>query len=592
MEVKQKKFRKEHWAAAAKFINDEFERRKGRRTEREKIWNEIDRQIEMRPKPLTKGDRKSKETTWFPNTELPLQATALEVLQADSRRLTFPRGREWYLPHSEVSDEYLERWQARREIEPLIGGVPTPSKLDQETADTIVKATLDYYHGLFNFRDAIDFLDVEAIKYGTYAGRVLQMDRPRFENSFKGVRASRLSGPAVIPISVRHYFPDDSLQTIMMEGMALSPSDIRRYFQRADDMKIAASKGDGWIKAHVANLEVKNPDQPVTMLEYEGDLIIPRSRESIFLPNVLVTVAVSDGGPRIVRFRELKNNSRTYFSGMYEKENMTSPYGTSPLMKGQPLQEMATLMANSLAAVAALSAQAPALWDRSESALLAMGGPPLYPGASIGVDDPTGAINVINEWNISDIAGALSLILGQYEDLTGVSAPRRGAQTKSHTTAFAVDVENTRGLVRTDDYVQNKERVLSSVLSMEYEIARKSLSSTPIFIGTGGLDGFVNLSKADLPDNVLFEVTGSSGPATEREAEEQKVQRLMAAAQLSAQSLQQGGPVLNFEEAMKELLGDAFANPERFITSPEGVSGAATGLGGVPGPAQNPQGTE
>lgn len=583
MEVKKRKFRKEHWDAAAKFINDEFNRRLENRADREKIWDEIDRQIAMKPIPLKETDKKDADKNWFPNTELPLQATALEVLQADSRRLTFPRNREWYKPHSEVSDEYLEKWQKRREAESIIGSKPIPMKMDQETADIIVKATLDYYHGLFNFRDAIDYLDIEAIKYGTYAGRVMKMDRPRFENSFHGITASKLSGPAVVPVTIKHYFPDDSVQTVMMEGMSLSPAGIRRFFQRADDIKLAAAKGDGWLKINVANLDIKKPQNPVTMIEYEGDLIIPQSRESIFLPNVIVTVAVSDGGPKVVRFREIENNRRTYFSGLYEKESLETPYGSSPLMKGQPLQEMASLMFNALGAAAALSAQPPVLWDATEHKLIATGGPSLYPGVKMGVDDPQKAINIIREWNIIDIASALNGILKQYEDLTGVTAPRRGAQTKSHTTAFAVDVENTRGLVRTDDYIQNKERMLNSVLSMEYEIARETLSNTAIFIGGGGLDGFIKLSSADLPTNVLFDVIGSTGPATEREAEQQKIQRLMAAAQLSAQSQQQGGPVLNFEEAMREILGDSFANVERFITQPEGVPSPTQGSGSVQG---------
>ncbi len=589
-EIKKRKFRKEHWDAAAKFINDEFNRRLEKRRDRERIWNEIDRQIEMKPIPLKETDRKDRDKNWFPNTELPLQATALEVLQADSRRLTFPRNREWFKPHSEVSDEFVKKWQKRREAEAIIGSKPIPMKMDQESGDVIVKAVLDHYHALFNFRDAIDYLDVEAIKYGTYAGRVMKMDRPRFENSFHGITASKLSGPAVVPVTIRHYFPDDSAQTVMMEGMSLSPAGIRRFFQRADDIKIAASKGDGWLKSNVANLDIKKPENPVTMLEYEGDLIIPQSRESIFLPNVVVTVAVSDGGPKVVRFREIKDNRRTYFSGVYEKESLTTPYGSSPLMKGQPLQEMASLMFNALGAAAALSAQPPALWDSSEPKLIATQGPSLYPGAKMAVDDPQKAINVIREWNIIDISNALAAILKQYEDLTGITAPRRGAQTKSHTTAFAVDVENTRGLVRTDDYIQNKERMLNSVLAMEYEIARESLSNTAIFIGGGGLDGHIKLSSADLPENVSFDVVGSSGPATEREAEQQKLQRLMAAAQLSAQSQQQGGPVLNFEEAMREILGDSFANVERFITQPESVPGPTQGNGTIQGANGIPQG--
>jgi len=586
MPVKKTRFQQRHWDAAAEFILGEYRRRKNdkNRAEKERIWDEVDRQVEMRPKPRRKVEFERK-SGWFPDTELPLQATALEVLQADARRLTFPRNSEWYLPHSEISDDFVNKFQERRETHPMIGDEAQPMKLDQETADVLVKATIDHFHTLFNFRDAIDFNDVEALKYGTYVGRIVEAQQPVFTSDFRGVSSTKRVGPAVIPVSVRNHYLDDSPQAVMMEGVAISPADIREYWQRRDDLVVAAkSESKGWIGSQVARIELKDPAQPIHMLEFEGDLVIPRSKDHLFLPNSVVTVAIGEGGPRVVRFRENKNGFRSYYSGVYAKENLKSPYGTSPLMKGQPIQELATLMANSLAASVALSAQPPGLWDATDSQLTANGGPVLEPNAMTPADDPDRSVNILREWNISDTGIALQLLLSQYEDITGVTAPRRGAQTKSHTTAFAVDVENTRGLVRTDDYVQAKENgPLRSILHREYAIIKKTMASTPVYIGTGGIEGFVNISKEDLPDNVTFEVIGSAGPATERERAERRQAALQGAAAMSEMSAQQGGPVLNFAEAMKETLGEAFANPDRFITTPDGQPNAAPGVGGVPG---------
>ncbi len=592
MPIKKVKFQSVHWDFAASFVAEEWTRRKNRkeRKEKERIWKEVDRQIQMVPIPLTKvvngqivpllpGDI----GVWFPNIELPLQATALEVLQADARRLTFPRNAEWFLAHSNVSDAYIERFQKRREKHPLVAGEPIPMSMDQESADVLVKATLNHFHKAFNFRQAANFLDVEALKYGTYAGRVKEAMVPEFSSDLSGVKSTKMKGPAFIPVSIKRLYLDDTPQAVMMEGVSIQPAHIREWWQRRDDIVNAAKLGDGWIKSQIARIELTDPDTSIHMLEFEGDLVIPKSRDHFYLPNSILTVAIGDGAPRAVRYRE---GPPSYVTGVYELEDMDSPYGTSPLVKGQPLQEIATLMTNRLAAVVALSAQPPIFYDDTDSRVAAAGGPIIEPNSKQALESPKDTIMVLDKWNISDISAALAMILGQYEDLTGVSAPRRGAQTKSHTTAFAVDVENTRGLVRTDDYVEAKEKgPLLSILQKEYKIIKKSMTATPVFIGDSGIEGYATISKEDLPEIVEFDVIGSAGPSTERERQQLKdaaIDRFIQIGQFSAQA---GGPVPNFDEIMKEALSGQFANVDRFITSPQGIPNATPGVGGVPGPA-------
>lgn len=607
--VTETKFTSEHWDVAAEFVNSEYMRRKNRRVrkEKERIWNEVDRQVRMEPLPLRVDDPKDKNAAtrhhghhglhlhrgtrgtdnWFPNTELPLQASALEVLQADANKLTFPQGAEWFVVHSEITDDFANKFQQRREKVPFIGGTTVPMQMDQETADVLVKSTLDHFHHLFNFRDTINFLDVEALKFGTYAARVQPAMQPTFSSDLRGVMAQKAIGPAVIPVSIRRLYLDDTPQAVMMEGVSLQPAHIREFWQRKEDLVLAAQQSgqEGYIKSQIDRIELSDPDSPVHMLEYEGDLVIPTSQDHIYLPNSVLTVAISEGGPLSVRYRENTDGFRSYVTGVYEREDLDSPYGTSPLMKGQPIQELGSLMANRLAAVVALSAQPPALYDPSDAALQRAGGPRIAPNSKQPSDNPLGSVNFLDDWNISDTAAALTLILGLYEDLTGVTAPRRGAQTKSHTTAFAVDVENSRGLVRTDDYVQAKEKgPLTSILQREYRIIKKKMTPTSVFVGTAGIEGYVKIAKEDLPENAQFDVIGSAGPATERERQQLRQVALEQAANLSGISQQQGGPQLNFEEAMKEIL-NVFENPDRFVTSPQGVPNAASGLGGVPGPA-------
>lgn len=587
--TKTRKFRKSDWDHAAEFIKEEKERRATdpRRQEAERQWKEVDRQVAMEPKPLSHSPSADRDpaNAWIPDVELPLQATALEVLAADARRLKFPNNSDWFFAHSEVTDALRER------INPTLPGEPEQDdpQADQEVTDILVKSVMDHYHRIFRFRDQVAFLDAEAMKYGTYACRVSKILIPQF-----GPGKSNTFGPAVIPISIKDLYLDDSPQQVMQEGISIAPAPIRAYMQKLDDVQNAAKTGGvdrGWIEANLKDLEPlgEGPQKGhVELLEWGGDLVFPRkTSENIYLPNVTVTVAVGNNGPTVVRFRENPTTYRQHVFGTYMNEGKTT-YGTSPLMKGQPIQEAATEILNRLIAVGVLSAEPPISWDPNDARSMGTNGPDIYPGAKWPSDVP----NEIKTHNIGDMAELLQTyvaLLSQYEDLTGVNAPRRGAQTKSHTTAFAVGVETEKGLIRTADFVRAQELgPITDILNLEYEIARQTVGGS-IYIPEQ--DTFVKIDKKDLPKNVMFEVLGSSGPATLQEKNQNMVAGFQLSAQLSGFSAQMGGPVLNAGEAIKEILKSAgIPNPGRFIAQPppspqqpeagQGVPGAPPGLPG------------
>lgn len=295
-----------------------------------------------------------------------------------------------------------------------------------------------------------------------------------------------------------------------------------------------------------------------------------------------VTIACGEGGPVVVRYREVGMPFRSIVYGTYQRDDIKSPYGVSPLMKGQPLQEAATEMANSLVEAGALSAKPPVAWDGEDPLMKAAGGPMIFPGAKWESSNPA-AVVPQRIGNIPELLQSYVSLLGQYEDLLGVNAPRKGAQTKSHTTAFAVDVENARGLVRTDDFVTTQEEgFMTSLLHMEYEIVRQSMTTkTPIFVKGGGMEGFVEVDKDDLPKNVVFRVVGSTGTLSKREATQNKVTAFQLAGQLSQASAQQGGRSLDFDAAMVEIMQEVgdIPNAERFLTDTQIVPGSQGGAG-------------
>lgn len=577
--VEKIKLTKTHWTKAAQQVVEIYWDREASkdRLNKVRLWSEVDRQIAMIPR--ARSHNSGRDEDWLPNTELPLQATALEVLQADSRQLTFPRDNKWFLPHSNLNDSYLQRFQDRRLKKGILSDDPVPMELNQEVADIFVKSTLDHFHRLFNFRRTADAMDISALKYGTYATKVREAELPIFDGVFRG---STVKGPATIPICVKNLYLDNSKDQVTMEGQVIAPSTIRKFWRRPSSIKLQARDDKSFIQ--IKELDSAG-DIMIELLEFEGDLVIPMSRETLLIPNMTIWVAMNAGGPLVIRQFENPDNFRSIIHGTYMHDDEKSPYGSSPLMKGQPIQELATQLTNDMATAAALSARPPAAWDESDGSMVASGGPQFFPGSRFKSDDPQNSVRRFRNWSVGELQAALFLALQQYEDLTGVTAPRRGAAAKSHTTAFAAEVESVRGLVRTDDYVQSKEKsVLEPLLQMEYAIIKRTMKRQPVLVNSGGIEGFANLSKEDLPDEVIFDVMGSSGPLTERQKQDKQFAALNAAAQFDGVRMQQGlPPIFKSEEAIKEILQDAFTNTERFITAPQGVPSQPPTAGSVQG---------
>jgi len=565
------------WKAIGEFIKAEKERRASARTHKEEQWKEVDRQIRMEAKPRVVVSGTGED--WFPNIELPLQFDTLEVTVADVKRLIFPRGTEWYNVNAELSDEYIERFERRREIKPLIGSQPLPVKLEQETANTLVKTAIDHYHRLFDFRAHVISFAIEAVKYGSAVARVREVNLPQLSSDFRGVKGD-VRGPAMIPCSIKNTYLDDSPHSVMHEGIFSAPSTIRSHFQHLDKLTKAARLGGkerGWMIGQIKELEPLGDQDGkkghVELLEWEGDLVVPRKRgESIFLPNVLVTVAVGNNAPRPVRFKENPVPFHSYAIGHYMREDLQDPYGVSPLIKGVPLQEAITLIFNSLMAVGALNAEPPIAWDSQDTELAGSGGPIIHPRALWETDAP----DRIVPQEIGDVSALLSVyvaLLKQYEDLTGNTEARRGERARSHTSATGADIEASQGIVRVQDFVNDMELgPLTSILYMEYAIIKDVMKKPqPVSVGTGGIEGWINMAAADLPDRAIFLVQGSSGQLNERQriVDFDGANRFALEVQAQAAQLQQ--PVnINYVEMILERYRFAgINNAEKFIRSSE-----------------------
>jgi hypothetical protein len=465
------------------------------------------------------------------------------------------------------------------------------SRIDQETANTLVKAVIDHFHRLYDFRSAIDLFDTEMIKYGTGVVRTRQVRMHKFYHDYRGTVAERALGPAVVPLSVRDVYLDDSPVAVMHEGITHAPAHLRCGRKRVSDVINSIRSGGperGWRQQAVRKLAVERTESPeddlVEVIEIEGDVMVPRSRSSIFLPNVLVTVAMGRKAKEVIRFRENEWPFISYDVGYYMRQDVDDPYGVSPLMKGQPIQEAATAALNDLMASAALNARPPCFYDRNDATLTAQGGPEIFPGSQTPTDSPN-AVEFMERVDLQAMVTAYLALVKQYEDMTAVNDPRRGASVVSHTTATANDMQQARGLARVDDFVQGVEKgALTSILYKEYAIIKKSLTkASPIPVDMGGIEGWVTVHAEDLPDEVSIEVQGSAGVLNERQHLENFVAAtniVMQLAGLSAQLAQTGAVPVNidFQRLAEEIYRRGGINNAReFLQSPAAGGPAAAG---------------
>lgn len=553
--VKEKKVTKKDFQKIGEHIVDLYSARKNKleKSGVKKQRDEVDRQVEMRPETLIK--RKADGTTdkhkkWMSELEIQNQRQALEMLNADSRRLLWPDTGSWFEANAEVTDEYL------REVEdlPLISGDEneTRSSVNQDIANEITEAWLLNIHRSYDFRRNVDIINAEAFKYGDGIGRLKMVDSPL------GIKIPRL-----VPVPLKQTFLPDEKFHLQNEGVNIDPGIIRRYPIAWEDLKIAAEKGEndpdkpegGWMKDNLAPLQTKN-NEPVVLLEFEGDLVVPRSSDSLVAKGVIVTVGI--GGEEgkdvsVVRFRNRQLDRSSYFIFSYHVENMGSAYSVGPLMMGRTLQSAASFALNRSMDAATYATDPHLFYDSDDPQFQASGGPNLSPGGSTGT---TGEIREVSPGDPASLFNIYIATAAQHSELLGMTSARLGAQTVSHTTAFAKDQEIARGQVRTVDYVKSiMSGPLREWLDTAYKASLEALGDKTVPVFMHKSRAYINLSKGALPKNVFFEIFGAAGPAEDTASQGNKVNALQSAASLEFARRQLGeAKQLDLTKVQEELL--------------------------------------
>lgn len=583
---KKRKFNAGDFDTVAEFIIEEHRDRKTRRKHLERVWAEVDRQIRMEPdlrRKLDTNNRVRRGSEWMSEMELPLQAQTLEVLTADARRMLFPDSGSFFEAHAALTDKYLERV----DFQALVTGdeLEVPSQINQENADILVAGWLEHYHRQYDFAGNWDGLNAESFKYGTLVGRGRIASKQTFLQTAKGIVEKKIKFPVLFPISIKNTYLDDTQHAMMNEGLVVGPAVIYERTQKLKDLQVAAQKGSndpdkvegGWMPAQVKGLE-GDKDGNIQLLEYEGDLVVPRRTvRSLFLPNVVVTIAIGTTR-RVVRFRFSEQPS--YISHPYHVEDVNSPYGSGPLMKGMPVQKAASEAWMSLTDAVILNTQPPLRFDGDDPFFAGTGGPVVAPRE---IWSSASSVEVVQIGEPAQLFTVFSGLLQQYADTTGINAPRLGQRTASHTTAFAKDAELQRGQVRTVDYARSVLKgPMEQWLYLEFKLGREVMKEETFFIHEYG--GFVTIQKKHLPDLATFDAFGAGGPAEDRADTAQKQAALAQAIQLeeAKRQLQPDAPPLDIVAIQRQILREGFTNVEGFFTeAPVGVSTSASAGGEV-----------
>ena len=372
---KARRFDERDWKWACDWVVSEWERRKEARKDRERHWKEIDRQVAMEPensqKRLPSGAVDTKKL-WMAETELPLQAQALEVLTADARRMLFSDTGDWFQAHAMATDEVLQDMKENLRI--YGDETQVVSEINQDNVDKVVHGFLLHQFRQYDHTSRFDIINAESFKYGMGVGRGRLERKNVFLNEARGVRKETQRIPVIVPCSIKHIYLDE-LKPSIHSSTVLGAAHIAHDNIKYENIALAANKGStdpddedgGWMPKNLAQV-VPGKGGYVELLEMEGDMVIPRKTvKSVVLPGAIITVAL--GGPEpggastraVIRFRFRKTAQSSYMLFPYLHEGADDIYASSPLMKGRTIQMTATDATNRFLDAAALKNQ-PLCW--------------------------------------------------------------------------------------------------------------------------------------------------------------------------------------------------------------------------------------
>jgi hypothetical protein len=550
--AKKRRFLATDYDFIAEHITKEIERREKltNRSNHEKLWKEVDRQVHMEPlEKLDVSGRADPDRSWESALELGDLATASEILTADTKRLIFPSDRDWLAAHVDIEVDRIQNRAAAASEEPVSKDEIAQT---QKFANAELKALMTQQHQDFGLKDRVELSIKEANHHGSFVVEVRWDETQQY--SMGGVFESQ-AAPVWVPHSMWNCYPE--------------PGELGLNVIYEGSMIIKSEKDLDWIKRQTVFINTKRLDNettdkknPIELITYFGDITVRRKTENIFLPNMKIVVARKS---KIVIFAQPADHVTIIYGG-HDRVDVRDPYHMSPIIKQSPNHKIATIIANKFLDNIDLKLDPTIIYDGNDPKLIAMGGPKIAPGRQY----PTkGGLQNFEQIDVGDPSWAIQAITyfdQKQQQGTGVSASRTGVSRQAdRVTAAQIEEEAAGSELRVVDFSEKMEKALKAFAYIQHELNKKKLNKYKFYNPEPGMPDFVVISKENLPKDAHFAIVGSKGLLNER-------RRSRATSEVTAFLL--GNPktenIPNLIENARQMYADAGnKNPELLMNIPE-----------------------
>lgn len=552
-----KTIKKKDWDKVSTYLKEELARRKESdfRKAHERIWKEVDRQVEMQAMVKLNRDGTEADMGWHNVFELGELSKASEEISSDVRRIIFPETRSWFDAHCDIAPTFDEQQ----------GPVRANPKV-QSLQDGRLRALMMQQHADFGLKDRVELSVKESLHHGSFVAEIQWEEQAMV---FDGSRVKALEAPVWIPHSMWNCYPDPSSSVIgasmFYEGSMFVESYLPRYLA---ERMLKESKEDGWMPSQWKKVpkdehKVKDANtRDVKIAKYWGDISIERPDGDLFFPNhkaILFNGVIVFMAPNRTPYPPI------IYRG-YERLDVRDPYYTSPLIKMSPMQKLSTMLANKFIDGVELALEPPIVYDGNDPDFVLNGGPVIEPGSKVSTKGQA----AFKQVEIGDPGVALEglrMCLMEMKDKLGRPMKKDTADRKTATEVTKMDADEEISLI---NFIDKMEVALRSFLYMQHQMNLDLMKAYSFFSPEMDDADFIRMTKEQLPKEVHFEVVGARGVLGEQE----RTQRMSIVTAFAAGNpLFQ--PMLDVKQILLQMYQDAgMKNPERFLSQQANINPA------------------
>jgi len=540
-EIKKRKVLTRDHDHIAQHITTEKKRRENSEWRRKHTsrWAEVDRQIAMDP-PITITNPEDKGD-WHNAIQLGDLTDASETLTADTLRMIMPTGSKYFIPHVRVGKTGT------------ITGEPIPPA-QQRAINGVIRNFMFQQQKDFGLRSRLKLAVKEVLHHGAVVATMSTQRMFKYEG---GANPRHLVAPAPTVYSMWNCYPDPSPYVMGTELFYKGSMIIEEWMPLQEALQVSE-----WINQDKLQETHGKKDlhEHISILHYYGDIFLKRHDGNVLFPN---RHTVASGGVFLNSTVNPTPYSPVIYTG-YERDDIRDPYFTSPIVKRAPMGKFATHMANRTMDSIDLLVEPPVQYDSLDNSMRG-DGPTLYPGAKIPSRGGSG-MEVLEIGNPSMGLAALQWAKQQMQEGTTVDAVRKGVSPGTEQTATEVMKTEQRAEVREVEFSSVLEdHFLLPLLNMQHDINRREMTTYEFYNDEPHSPDHMKMHKKDLPETIIFEVTGSRSILGEQE----RTNRFAQVVGLASQSEMLASET-DWKEVARQMWDDSKQkDPERFVKEDE-----------------------